>query len=60
MHVGSLRKFPARLGVTPVVGGRKEPVNLEMLREIPSELTQTLHVTVRPVYAPVTMAEVDV
>jgi hypothetical protein len=60
MHVDSLRKFPARLRVIPVVGSRKEPAHLEMLRETPLELVETLHVTVRPIYEPVAMAEVDV
>jgi hypothetical protein len=60
MHIGSLLKPSFRLRVIPVVGSRKEPVNPEMLRETPPELVETLHVTVRPVYAGVTMAEVDV
>ena len=60
MHVGSLPESPARLRVIPAVGSRKVPVNLEMLRETPPELVETLHVTVRPVYTPVAMAEVDI
>jgi hypothetical protein len=60
MHVDGLRKFPGRLRVSPVVGSRKEPANLKIMRETPLELVQTLHVTVRPVYEPDTMVEVDV
>ena len=57
MHIGSLYKFPAGLRVIPVVGSRKEPVNLEVQLQAPPKIIESLHVAVRPVYIPVAMAE---
>ena len=44
----------------PIVRGRKGPLNLEIFRETLTKIIERLHVTVRPVYGPVTMAEVDI
>ena len=58
--IGCLYKFPARLMVTPIVRSRKVPLNLEILRETLAEIIESLHVAVRPVYIPVTVAEVSI
>ena len=44
----------------PIVRSRKGPLNLEMLRETLTKIIERLHVAVRPVYTPVTMAEVNI
>ena len=44
----------------PIMRSRKGPLNLEILRETLTKIIERLHVTVRPVYTPVTMAEVDI
>jgi hypothetical protein len=60
MHIGCLYKFLARVRVMPIMRSRKGPLNLEILRETLTKIIERLHVTVRPVYTPVTMAEVDI
>ena len=44
----------------PIVRSRKEPINLEMLRETLAKIIESLHVAVRLVYTPITMAEVNI
>jgi hypothetical protein len=44
----------------PIVRSRKGPLNFEILRETLAKVIESLHVAVRPVYTPVTMAEVNI
>ena len=44
----------------PIVRSRKVPLNLETLRETLAEIIESLHVAVRPVYTPATVAEVRI
>src|ERR1700758_5502949 len=60
MHIGCLYKFPARLTAMPIVRSRKGPLNLEILCETLAEIIEILHVAVRPVYTPATVAEVRI
>ena len=58
--LAALTSFRLGSRVIPVVRSRKEPLNLEVLRETLTKIIESLHVTVRPVYLPVTMAEVNI
>ena len=60
MHIGCLYKFPVRLTAIPIVRSRKVPLNLEILCETLAEIIERLHVAVRPVYTPATVAEVRI
>ena len=60
MHIGCLYKFPVRLTAMPIVRSRKGPLNLEILRETLAKIIERLHVAVRPVHTPATMAEVRI
>ena len=43
-----------------MVRSRKGPLNFEILCETLAKIIESLHVAVRPVYTPVTMAEVNI
>src|SRR6266478_373849 len=60
MHVCSSEESAVGFPVIPVVRGRKESANLEMLREAPAKFIERLHITIRPVYIPLAMIEVNI
>ena len=60
MHIGSFQDFPVRLRVIPVMGSWEKPLNPEVLREASAKVVESLHVTVRPVYMPVPVAEINI
>jgi hypothetical protein len=60
MHIDSLDKFPVGLGVIPVVRGRDDLMNVEVLCEVLAELIEILYVAIWPVYSLFTVVEVDV
>jgi len=60
VHIDRLYSFPVGLQVMPIVRCREESLNLEVTSETPPEIIESLDITVRPVYLPVPMAEVDI